>query len=114
MSIRLGVTREHLANALEQHYRSSGWSVARFDDGSVRARGWGEVTWIGLPVTCAELDDPSFEALVQELGAQRMPTGELCPLELLPDPECADRLRALLDRLRLGERGHIEVYATAA
>ena len=43
-----------------------------------------------------------------------MPRGELCPLELLPDASCADRLRALLDVLRLRDRGHVEVYTLAA
>ncbi len=42
-----------------------------------------------------------------------MQSGELCPLELLPDDACADGLRALLGDLRLGERGHVEVYALA-
>jgi len=42
------------------------------------------VTWIGLPVSAEDLDDAGFEARLVELGGERMPTGELCPLELLP------------------------------
>ena len=45
---------------------------------------------------------------------QRMPQGALCPLELLPAEDCADELRAVLARLRLSERGHVEVYSLAA
>jgi hypothetical protein len=112
--VRMDATREELARALEEHYRSCGWSVERSDDGTVRARGWGGVTWIGLPVTEADLESPAFEERLGLLSSQRMPAGELCPLELLPSAGCEDRLRAILDRLRLTERGHVEVYALAA
>jgi hypothetical protein len=107
-------TREELAERLEAHYRSSGWQVESAPDGTVRARGWGGVIWIGLPVALADLDDPAFDERVLALSSERMPTGELCPLELLPSPDCAERLEAALDRLGLGERGHVEVYAVAA
>lgn len=110
----MDTTRDALFDALESHYRASGWTVERAADGTVRARGWGGVTWIGLPVTARDLDDPAFEGRLRKLGAERMPTGELCPLELLPDSGCDERLRALLGRLRLAERGHVEVYALAA
>ena len=32
---------------------------------------------------------------------------------LLPSPDCAERLYALLERVGLGERGNVEVYAAA-
>jgi hypothetical protein len=110
----MGATKDELAAALESHYRSCGWHVERSVDGTVRARGWGGVTWIGLPVVADDLDDSGFEGRLVALSSQRMPTGELCPLELLPGAGCEDHLRAILDRLRLHERGHVEVYAVAA
>ena len=51
------------------------------------------------------LDDAGFEARLVALGGQRMPTGELCPLELLPSPDCVERLYVLLERVGLGEHG---------
>ena len=110
----MDTTREQLATVLEEHYRSCGWAAERAPDGTVRARGWGGVTWIGLPVAPGDLDNPAFEERLLALSSERMPTGELCPLELLPSADCADRLRTTLDRLRLGDRGHVEVYAVAA
>jgi hypothetical protein len=80
----------------------------------VRAAGLGGVTWIGLPVLAADLDDPRFEQRLLALSDERTARGELCPLELLPDAECAERLRSVLDRLRLRDRGHVEVYSLAA
>jgi hypothetical protein len=105
--------RQELRGLLEAHYRARGWSAEAADDGTVRAEGLG-VTWIGLPVLPEDLADPSFEATLLSLGDQRMPRGQLCPLELLPAAECADELRALLDRLRLRNRGNVEVYSSAA
>jgi len=110
----MSTTRDELATALEEYYRSCGWAPERAPDGTVRARGFGGVTWIGLPVASDDLDDPGFEVRLLELSAERMPTGELCPLEMLPSPDCAERLYATLDRLGLGERGNVEVYALAA
>ncbi|CAN5781910.1 hypothetical protein BH18ACT13_BH18ACT13_07560 [soil metagenome] len=107
------VTREDLIAALEEYYRSCGLRPEWAPDGTVRARGFGGVTWIGLPVSAEDLDDADFEARLVELGGERMPTGELCPLELLPSPDCAERLYAILERVGLGERGNVEVYAAA-
>ena len=106
--------RQELLDALERHYRSRGWKVERPDDGTVRAAGIGGVTCIGLAVVPDDLDSPSFEETLLELGSQHMPRGELCPLELLPDPACADDVRKTVSRLRLAERGHVEVYSAAA
>lgn len=106
--------RRHLADLLEDYYRGCGWLAERRDDGTVRATGIGGVTWIGLPVVAHDLDDPGFAATLRALGEERMPTGELCPLELLPDEMCADDLRALLGELHLADRGHVEVYSVAA
>lgn len=110
----MDATRERLTTLMEDYYRGCGWPVSRAQDGTVRARGIGGVTWIGLPVVAGDLADPAFPDLLRALGNERMQSGELCPLELLPDEACAAGLRTLLDELRLGERGHVEVYALAA
>lgn len=99
---------------LETYYRGCGWKVERADDGTVRAAGIGGVTWIGVPVVKEDLAAAGFPDRLIELSEERMPKGERCPLELLPDESCADELRALLDRLRLRDRGHVEVYSVAA
>ena len=106
--------RQELLDELESHYRSRGWKVERASDGTVRAAGIGGVTWIGLAVLPEDLASPSFDETLLELGSQHMPRGELCPLELLPDPACADDVRRAVSRLRLGERGHVEIYSVAA
>ena len=109
----MSVTRDELIAALEEYYRSCGLRPERAPDGTVRARGFGGVTWIGLPVAAEDVDDAGFEARLVELGAQRMPTGEPCPLELLPAPDCAERLYAILERVGLGEHGNVQLYAAA-
>ena len=106
--------REQLASLLEEYYRGCGWSVSRASDGTIRARGLGGVTWIGLPVVTGDLADPDFGDVLRALSEERMSTGERCPLELLPDAGCAAELRGLLDGLRLSDRGHVEVYSLAA
>lgn len=98
---------------MERYYRSQGWPVEHGDDGTVRAAGSGGVTWIGLPVVATDLADEEFESRLLALGEERTGDGRRCPLELLPSPDCNDELRALLRRLRLDQRGHVEVYATA-
>ena len=109
----MSVTRDELIAALEEYYRSCGLRPERAPDGTVRARGFGGVTWIGLPVSGEDFDDAGFEARLVALGDERMPTGELCPLEMLPSPDCAERLYGILERVGLGERGNVEVYAAA-
>ena len=109
----MSVTREELIAALEEYYRSCGLRPERAPDGTVRARGFGGVTWIGLPVAADDLDDEAFEGRLIALGDERMPTGEPCPLEMLPSPDCAERLYAILERIGLGERGNVEVYTAA-
>lgn len=106
--------RRELSSALENHYRACGWPVERADDGTVRAVGPGGVTWIGVPVVAADLDQDEFARRLVALSEQRMPAGQLCPLELLPAADCAGELRDLLARLRLAERGHVEIYSRAA
>lgn len=106
--------REELTTVLEGYYRGCGFPVERQEDGSLRARGIGGVTWIGLPVLADDLGDESFSRRLLGLAEERMPRGERCPLELLPDEGCADDLRALLAELRLDGRGHVEVYSLAA
>ena len=106
--------RDYLSDMLASYYRGCGWSVTHAEDGTVRARGLGGVTWIGLPVIGADLANPGFADALRSLSEERMPSGELCPLELLPDPACEGGLRDLLDELRLSGRGHVEIYASAA
>jgi hypothetical protein len=109
----MSADRVVLADLIERHYRSQGWPVERLADGTVRARGIGGVPWIGLPVVAADLEDEGFEARLRALGEERTPEGRLCPLELLPDPDCRDDLKAVLRRLDLHDRGHIDVYSVA-
>jgi hypothetical protein len=106
--------RNELRDLLELPYKSYGWKIMAATDGTVRAAGLNGVTWIGLPVLAEDLEDPAFEARLLTLSNERMPRGELCPLELLPDESCANAVRAVLDRLRLRDRGHVEVYSLAA
>lgn len=107
--------KRELRALLEAYYRGCGWNVEHPADGTVRASGIGGVTWIGLPVVRADLESANFQERLLELSEQRMPHGgERCPLELLPDEDCADDVRTLLDRLRLRKRGHIEVYSLVA
>jgi len=110
----MAIDREQLTLLFEDYYRGCGWPVSRASDGTIRARGLGGVTWIGLPVVSDDLADPGFGDVLQALSEERMPTGERCPLELLPDEACASELRGLLDTLRLSDRGHVEVYSLAA
>ena len=107
--------RQELLDELERHYHGCGWKAERAEDGTVRAAGPGGVTWIGLPVVPEDLADESLADRLRALAEERMPgRRERCPLEILPDPACADDVRALLDSLRLRERGHVEVYSLAA
>ena len=106
--------KSELCEALASYYRGCGWKVEHASDGTIRASGIGGVTWIGLPVVAADLTEEGFGERLLELAEQRMPQGALCPLELLPAEDCADELRAMLARLRLSERGHVEVYSLAA
>jgi hypothetical protein len=106
--------KQELQDHLETYYRECGWKVQRADDGTIRAVGLGGVTWIGLAVTADDMTNDGFEAQLADLAEQRMPGGELCPFELLPDEDCAAELREVLGRLRLAERGHVEIYSLAA
>jgi len=106
--------RQQLFGMLELHYRRCGWKVERAGDGTVRANGPGGVTWIGMPILPDDLEEPEFERRLLELSEQRMPHGQLCPLELLPAEECAAELEVRLRRLRLADRGHVAVYSVAA
>lgn len=107
--------KQELRALLEAYYRSCGWKVEHAADGTVRASGIGGVTWIGLPVVRADVESADFQERLLALSEERMPRGgERCPLELLPDEDCADDIRTLLDRLRLRERGHVEIYSLAA
>lgn len=110
----MSVRKQELQAALESYYRDCGWKAERLDDGTIRATGIGGVTWIGLPVTRDDLDHDEFETRLLALSDERMPAGELCPLELLPDEDCDQDLRLLLGRLGLAQRTHVQVYSLAA
>lgn len=104
--------RQELLAHLEAYYRSCRWAVERADDGTVRATGAGAVTWIGLAVVPEDLSDATFGSRLKELSQHRMPSGERCPLELLPAEECAEDLRALLAQLGLADL--VSIYSLAA
>lgn len=107
--------RADLLAQLETYYRGCGWKVERVDDRTVHAHGPGGVTWVGLAVVNDDLSDETFVAQLSELSARRMESGgERCPLELLPNPACADELRSLLARLRLTDRVSVYSLASAA
>lgn len=111
----MNASRAELLALLETYYHACGWKVARVDDRTVHADGPGGVTWIGLAVVVDDLDDEMFLAQLSELSRRRMERGgERCPLELLPDPACADELRSLLARLRLTDQVSVYSLASAA
>lgn len=108
-------SRESLTSRLADHYRAQGWPVEISEDGVIAASGPGGVTWIGAAVTPDDVESGALETRLPELAERRMPRGgELCPLELLPAPECAAALRRLLDRLGLGAQRHVAVYSAGA
>ncbi|MCD6727685.1 MAG: hypothetical protein LT070_10675 [Solirubrobacteraceae bacterium] len=110
MTEDLKARHRELTERLADYYRGAGYPV-RFEDGLIFASGAGGVTWIGAAVTQAELDSGELEARLPEIAERRMPEGgQLCPFELLPDPPCADELRALLSRYRLDVRATVTVY----
>jgi hypothetical protein len=107
--------RRELVGKLEAHYRGSGWSVKRGGDGTIHASGPGGVTWIAAAILPSDLEDAGTGQRLREMAERRMEGGgELCPLELLPSVECADELKALLDRIGLSGRKNVAVYSLAA
>jgi hypothetical protein len=103
--------KSELLGHLEEYYRGCGWPVERAADGTVRARGAADVIWIGLPIVADDFDDSLAERLIG-LSEVRMPSGERCPLELLPAAECEGRVRLLLAELGLSDA--VSVYSVAA
>ena len=111
----MNATRDDLLGHLEAYYRSCGWPVEHASDGTLRARGAGGVTWIGLVVMPEDIAAGDLAAWLRELSGERMPGGgERCPLELLPAAECAEELRALLAELGLSELVSVYSFAAAA
>lgn len=104
--------RQELLGHLDAYYRSCGWPVERAEDGTVRATGAGAVIWIGVAVVPEDLSDTTFGSRLEELSRRHMPSGERCPLELLPAEECAAEVRALLVDLGLADL--VSVYSLAA
>jgi len=106
--------RKDLTAKLRAHYRASGRKVTE-SAGHLEAVGPHGVKWIGRAVVAEDLESEEFEAEIVELAERRMPEGnELRPLDLLPAPECQDRLNDLLGRNGLGRCTHISVYSSAA
>lgn len=109
----MSARKQELLGHLEAYYRGCGWPVEQAEDGTLRARGSGGVTWIGMAVAAEDLGDPGFPGRLIGLSDVRMPhTGERCPLEVLPAEECAGEVRALLASLGLADL--VSVYSLAA
>lgn len=107
--------RRELIEKLEAHYRQSGWTVKRAADGTLYADGPGGVTWIGAAIVSTDLEDEDTGERLRQMAEQRMEGGgELCPLELLPSPDCAEELKALLARIGIAERSNVGVYSLAS
>jgi hypothetical protein len=104
-----------LIETLEAHYLGNGWRVERVDDGTLHASGPGGVTWIGAAITATDIEDENAAERLRAMAERRMEAGgELCPLELLPSPDCEHELRELLDRIGIGDRSNVEVYSLAS
>lgn len=108
----MSVRRQELQAKLVEYYRGCGFTPRVADDGTVRATGLGGVTWIGLPIVAEDLEE--LPARLLELSDERMPAGQLCPLELLPDTACEDDVREVLRRTRIADRRQVEIYSLAA
>jgi len=107
--------RRKLIETLEAHYRDSGWTVKRAADGTLYANGPGGVTWIGAAIVPADLEDVTTAERLLRMSEQRMEKGgELCPLGLLPSPDCADDLKALLGRIGIADRSNVDIYSLAS
>jgi len=109
-------TRDQLRGQLAAHYRSYGWTVTHWQDGTLQAAGPGGVNWHAAAIVAEDLTEPALldERLVA-LATTRMPDGgELCPLELIAEADCEEGLRAALDRTGLSGRPHVSVYAPSA
>lgn len=104
--------RQELQAKLVDYYRGCGFKPHVADDGTVRAAGLGGVTWIGLAIVPADVN--GLAERLDQLSAERMPGGQLCPLELIPDPECEARVREVLHESRIGDRRYVEIYSIAA
>ncbi len=107
------LTQSAAHEALIANYERRGWRQVEpvGDDGVVSVAGPGGVTFHGRAVIGEEIPTPEFAGLLKRLAATRMPTGQLCPLDLMPEPEAGDELRRLLRDLHLDRLGHISVYS---
>ena len=108
----MSTRRQELQAKLVEYYRGCGFKPEVADDGTVRAAGLGGVKWIGVPILAEDLDSLSVRLL--ELGEERMPAGQLCPLELLPDASCQEDVREVLRQTRIADRRYVEIYSLAA
>jgi hypothetical protein len=103
--------RQELQEKLVAYYRGCGFTPHVAEDGTVRASGLGGVTWIGVPILPEDLDTLPDRLLA--LHEERMPAGQLCPLELLPDASCESEVREVLQRTRIADRRYVEIYSLA-
>jgi len=108
----VSVERAELLGQLERLYRGHGWLVNHDEDGTLCAAGPGGVTWLGTAVVPEDLASDRLESKLLDLAGRRMPKGgELCPLDVLPAPECEAELRQLLTSIGLDRRPHVSVYS---
>ena len=108
----MATRREQLQAKLVEHYRGCGFDVEVASDGTVRAIGLGGVEWIGLVIVREDVD--SLADRLVELSGERMPTGQLCALELLPDADCEPAVQTVLERTRIRDWRYVEIYSLAA
>jgi hypothetical protein len=108
----MATRREQLQAKLVEHYRCCGFEVGVATDGTVRAIGLGGVEWIGLVIVHEDVD--SLADRLVELSRERMPTGQLCAVELLPDAECEQDVRDVLLRTGIRDWRYVEIYSLAA
>lgn len=104
--------RADLTSQLEAHYRRAGWVVnPGAEPDTLEATGPGGVDWVGTALLGAELDSPHMEERLRRLADRRMPSGEICPLDLVTSASDRAGVDDLLRRLRLGHLRHISVYS---
>ena len=95
-----------------EHYGRCGFDADVAPDGTVRAVGLGGVEWIGLVIV--REDVPQVAERLVALSRERMPTGQFCALELLPDADCERDVRDVLRRTGIRDWRYVEVYSLAA
>lgn len=110
-AVTLG-TRDAAHEALVANYERLGWKQVEpiGDDSVVAVAGPGGVTFHGRAVGLDDIANPEFAATLKRLSATRMPTGQLCPLDLMPSGDAAAALRSLLREMHIDRLGHVSIY----